>query len=88
MLVFELHDRHGDAPRLVFNTMDPGTVNTKMLAAGWGMCGIPVSQATTSFKMLTDERGAVSGEANGCGAPRRRCEILRRGGRCGSGASS
>ena len=80
MLVFELHDRYGDAPRLVFNTMDPGTVNTKMLAAGWGMCGIPVSQATTSFKMLTDERwGAVSGEANGCGvAPQMRDPAARR----------
>ena len=80
MLVFELHDRYGDAPRLVFNTMDPGTVNTKMLQRGWGMCGIPVSQATTSFKMLTDERwGAVSGEANGCGtAPQMRDPAARR----------
>ena len=80
MLVFELHDRYGDAPRLVFNTMDPGTVNTKMLAAGWGMCGIPVSQATTSFKMLTDDRwGTVSGEANGCGiAPQMRDPAARR----------
>ena len=74
MLVFELHRRYGDAPRLVFNTMDPGTVNTKMLEAGWGMCGIPVNQATTSFKMLTEDRwGMVSGEAKGCGiAPQMR----------------
>ena len=25
------------------NCLDPGTVNTKMLEAGWGMCGMPVA---------------------------------------------
>ena len=27
------------------NCLDPGTVNTKMLLAGWGPCGIDVEQA-------------------------------------------
>ena len=25
------------------NCLDPGTVNTKMLEAGWGMCGMPIA---------------------------------------------
>ncbi|KAL7573144.1 hypothetical protein ACA910_018811 [Epithemia clementina (nom. ined.)] len=35
-------------------TMDPGTVNTKMLLAGWGPCGIPVSQADNTYRLATD----------------------------------
>lgn len=31
-------------------TMDPGTVNTKMLLAGWGACGIDVSQADNTYR--------------------------------------
>jgi len=66
MIAMELHERYGDAPKLCVNTMDPGTVNTKMLIAGWGRCGIPVAQATTSYKMLsTDEWGQKSGECHG-----------------------
>eukprot|EP00808_Paulinella_micropora_P003084 g63932.t1 len=53
MIAFELHHRYGDPPRLSFLTMDPGTVSTKMLAAGWGMGGIPVEHATRSFELLT-----------------------------------
>jgi hypothetical protein len=41
MLNMEFNERFG-SPQLTFNTLDPGTVNTKMLDAGWGMCGIPV----------------------------------------------
>lgn len=26
------------------NSLDPGTVNTKMLRAGWGMGGIPIKR--------------------------------------------
>lgn len=29
--------------RPTVNCLDPGTVNTKMLFAGWGACGMPVS---------------------------------------------
>jgi len=32
---------------------DPGTVNTKMLLAGWGACGIDVSDANCEFKLAT-----------------------------------
>lgn len=36
------------------NCLDPGTVNTKMLLAGWGRIGIPVSQADNTFRLATD----------------------------------
>ena len=32
-------------------TMDPGTVNTKMLVAGWGDCGIPISEADNTYDL-------------------------------------
>lgn len=35
-------------------TMDPGTVNTKMLLAGWGACGIPVSRADNTYELATE----------------------------------
>ena len=71
MVAMELHARYGDPPRLCANTMDPGTVNTKMLEAGWGRCGIPVSSATRSYAMLVDpEWGETSGECAGTCAPR------------------
>ena len=31
--------------RITCNSLDPGTVNTKMLLAGWGPCGIDVERA-------------------------------------------
>ncbi|KAF5834363.1 hypothetical protein DUNSADRAFT_8985 [Dunaliella salina] len=36
------------------NTCDPGTVNTKMLLAGWGPCGIPVHEANDEHWIITD----------------------------------
>ncbi|KAL3827438.1 hypothetical protein ACHAXA_003172 [Cyclostephanos tholiformis] len=48
-------------------TMDPGTVNTKMLLAGWGPCGISINDANNTYKLATmDEyaygaKGARSG---------------------------
>mmetsp|Transcript_5162 Transcript_5162/g.7851 ORF Transcript_5162/g.7851 Transcript_5162/m.7851 type:complete len:332 (+) Transcript_5162:39-1034(+) len=38
-------------------TMDPGTVNTKMLLAGWGPCGIDVSQADNTYKLAATDYG-------------------------------
>lgn len=35
--------------------MDPGTVNTEMLFAGWGACGIPVEQAKDTFRLAVDD---------------------------------
>ena len=55
MLIFEMCWWDPSQPRLCFHTMDPGTVDTKMLRAGWGCWGSPVSTATTSFEMLTQE---------------------------------
>ena len=36
--------------------MDPGTVNTKMLLASYGPCGIQVEDALDTFKLATDEK--------------------------------
>ena len=46
-------------------TMDPGTVNTKMLLAGWGPCGIPVSKANNTYKLATAEEYAWGNVENG-----------------------
>ena len=35
----------GGIDRITCNSLDPGTVNTKMLLAGWGPCGIDVESA-------------------------------------------
>ncbi|CAL1140215.1 unnamed protein product [Cladocopium goreaui] len=64
MITMELHARYGDPPKLCFHTMDPGTVDTKMLRAGWGSWGSPVSTATTSFEMLTQVFTDRLGEAS------------------------
>jgi len=42
-------------PDLVYVTMDPGTVNTKMLLAGWGRCGIEVDEATSTFNIAVGQ---------------------------------
>lgn len=34
---------------------DPGTVNTKMLLAGWGSCGIEVGAANNEYELITAE---------------------------------
>jgi len=39
-------------------TMDPGTVNTKMLLAGWGPCGISLKEANNTYKLATGEEYA------------------------------
>jgi NAD(P)-dependent dehydrogenase (short-subunit alcohol dehydrogenase family) len=48
-------------------TMDPGTVNTKMLLAGWGPCGIPVRDADNTYKLATGDEYAsgASGAKSG-----------------------
>lgn len=38
-----------DTDRITCNCLDPGTVNTKMLFAGWGPCGIDVQNALGTF---------------------------------------
>lgn len=45
------------------NCLDPGTVNTKMLLAGWGPCGIDVKDALDqTWLCVSDEVNNVSGE--------------------------
>lgn len=45
------------------NCLDPGTVNTKMLFAGWGRIGIPIEEATDQIYLAssTEVRG-MTGE--------------------------
>lgn len=38
---------------LIVQSLDPGTVNTKMLLAGWGACGIRVGEADNEFSLAT-----------------------------------
>ena len=51
--------------RLQCLTMDPGTVNTKMLLAGWGPCGIPVSKANNTYKLAVSDDYAFGKVKNG-----------------------
>eukprot|EP00903_Cladosiphon_okamuranus_P011123 g10499.t1 len=45
------------------NSLDPGTVNTKMLRAGWGMGGIPIKSANDQFYLATsDDVSDTTGE--------------------------
>ncbi len=44
--------------------MDPGTVNTKMLLAGWGPCGMSVNDANNSYELAT-----MAKYAHGAGVP-------------------
>jgi NAD(P)-dependent dehydrogenase (short-subunit alcohol dehydrogenase family) len=41
------------------NTLDPGTVNTKMLLAGWGRIGIDVSTADNTYALATAPASAA-----------------------------
>lgn len=83
MIAMELHERYGDPPRLCFHTLDPDPtsswIDTKMLRAGWSRGGHPVTRATASYKMLTeDEYGRASGRCWGCsrgGRPKERTKL-------------
>ncbi|KAK3269958.1 hypothetical protein CYMTET_21620 [Cymbomonas tetramitiformis] len=49
---------------ITVNCLDPGTVNTKMLLAGWGPCGIPVyscSHSLSTSMSETDKLGRSHG---------------------------
>ncbi|KAI3437668.1 hypothetical protein D9Q98_000118 [Chlorella vulgaris] len=55
LFTFELADRLARAGSAVTcNCLDPGTVNTKMLAAGWGNIGIRLQDANNEFQVATD----------------------------------
>eukprot|EP00640_Fibrocapsa_japonica_P002292 CAMPEP_0113941500 /NCGR_PEP_ID=MMETSP1339-20121228/7394_1 /TAXON_ID=94617 /ORGANISM="Fibrocapsa japonica" /LENGTH=289 /DNA_ID=CAMNT_0000945661 /DNA_START=198 /DNA_END=1067 /DNA_ORIENTATION=+ /assembly_acc=CAM_ASM_000762 len=55
MYSLESAERIG-SPDLTINSLDPGTVNTKMLYAGWGACGIDVSRADNEFWLATSDQ--------------------------------
>lgn len=60
-LARQLED-HGEVG-ITSNALDPGTVNTKMLLAGWGPIGIPVQQANDVYELATNDRFAnVTGQ--------------------------
>lgn len=46
----------------VVSSCDPGTVNTKMLLAGWGECGIRVEVATDEFNLVREFQEDTHGE--------------------------
>ncbi|KAL7477433.1 hypothetical protein ACHAW6_003238 [Cyclotella cf. meneghiniana] len=46
-------------------TMDPGTVNTKMLLAGWGPCGMNVKTANNTYELATSSEYACGKVENG-----------------------
>jgi NAD(P)-dependent dehydrogenase (short-subunit alcohol dehydrogenase family) len=63
MLTMEMADRlQKDAKlgtdRITCNCLDPGTVNTKMLLAGWGRCGIDVEDALDQTYLCSSEEVA------------------------------
>ena len=39
------------------NCLDPGTVNTKLLIAGWGACGIDI-KVTTTYILFANQSSA------------------------------
>lgn len=57
MLANEFADRLKEAghqtDKITCNSLDPGTVNTKMLLAGWGPCGISVEDALDQTYLCT-----------------------------------
>jgi len=72
LIIKEMHRRYGSPPELCIHTLDPDPtsswIDTKMLRAGWSSGGHPVSRATASFTMLTEEKyGQSSGICWGCG---------------------
>eukprot|EP00467_Chlorarachnion_reptans_P009405 CAMPEP_0114491812 /NCGR_PEP_ID=MMETSP0109-20121206/3211_1 /TAXON_ID=29199 /ORGANISM="Chlorarachnion reptans, Strain CCCM449" /LENGTH=243 /DNA_ID=CAMNT_0001668593 /DNA_START=127 /DNA_END=858 /DNA_ORIENTATION=- len=62
MLCYELSSRIKDTG-ITVNTLDPGTVNTKMLKEGWGDFGIDIDAANDQFWLATDPKLAgISGK--------------------------
>mmetsp|Transcript_16131 Transcript_16131/g.26207 ORF Transcript_16131/g.26207 Transcript_16131/m.26207 type:complete len:119 (+) Transcript_16131:1-357(+) len=67
MLTMEMASRFSQAglgtDRITCNCLDPGTVNTKMLLAGWGRCGIDVEDALDQTWLCTSQEvEKVTGE--------------------------
>jgi NAD(P)-dependent dehydrogenase (short-subunit alcohol dehydrogenase family) len=60
MLTIEMADRFQmagiDTDRIICNCLDPGTVNTKMLLAGWGRIGIEVEDALNETWLCSSDQ--------------------------------
>ena len=66
MITAEQAERLGQNPPTV-NCLDPGTVNTKMLIAGWGACGISIEDANYELHLATSpDLATTSGAALPC----------------------
>lgn len=59
MITAEQAERLGQGPPTV-NCLDPGTVNTKMLIAGWGACGIDIANANYELHLATSPQLATT----------------------------
>jgi len=51
-------------PKIVCISLDPGTVNTKMLLQGWGEIGIDIEDANDTFWAATDEGIGLDSSGN------------------------
>ncbi|KAJ1421298.1 short-chain dehydrogenase-like protein [Ochromonadaceae sp. CCMP2298] len=56
-------------PDVLVQSCDPGTVNTKMLLAGWGRCGIDISSADHEFELVTKEYSFGPDDSTSASAP-------------------
>lgn len=54
-MTFHMAKKLSGVSSVTVNTLDPGTVNTKMLYSGWGPIGIEVNEADDEFYIATDE---------------------------------
>eukprot|EP00088_Acartia_fossae_P011359 TRINITY_DN15740_c0_g1_i14.p1 TRINITY_DN15740_c0_g1~~TRINITY_DN15740_c0_g1_i14.p1 ORF type:complete len:271 (+),score=7.56 TRINITY_DN15740_c0_g1_i14:53-865(+) len=57
----------GQAERIenvLFLTLDPGTVNTKMLLEGWGACGISIEDADDTYWLATNQDLSLTDSGN------------------------
>eukprot|EP00210_Caulerpa_lentillifera_P006609 g6314.t1 len=55
LMTFHMAKKLKGVMPITVNTLDPGTVNTKMLYSGWGPIGIGVDEADDEFYLATDE---------------------------------
>ena len=72
LFTFALHRRRGElgVPTLQAVSLDPGTVNTRMLRQGWSMAGIDLNDANDTWKVAT-QAGEDSGVYYVGGSPYR-----------------
>lgn len=63
---------------ITVNTLDPGTVNTKMLLAGWGRCGIEIEDANDLYWLSTSsDTAGVTGKYYVSRSERQMCQAAQ-----------